>query len=347
MLRPLLRKKVVRSSHGRLIYIGFKFSQMGKYSGYDMIRNYVAYDHCFQLWSGWLQPTWNGKGSLFARIYARIFGRRLWWGEVYAFFCAIMYKECVIHFAYPENTVRYSRFLKSLGAKVVFTLHQPSSFYDKPLIRERFISIPNQLIVLSDAEREKLVSANKCVPIVYIPHGIDVSFFKSDGRIRGRQVLLVGNWLRDFSFASKVFARLEEVDPTIRAIVVSSQKNSVNFANNANVTFLSGLSDDDLVKCYNDAAVLYLPLTKYVANNAVLEAAACGCSVVISSDNNRSTYSDSPIICMSSSIDSVVSTLIVEVDKNRKENAQCRDWVTNNFSWTVIGQKTEALLRSV
>jgi glycosyltransferase involved in cell wall biosynthesis len=76
-------------------------------------------------------------------------------------------------------------------------------------------------------------------------------------------------------------AELLAGDERFRFDVVSSQAREL--AGIRNVETYSGLDDTELVRLYQRADVLFLPLLQSTANNALLEGIACGLPVVSTS----------------------------------------------------------------
>lgn len=120
--------------------------------------------------------------------------------------------------------------------------------------------------------------------IAVVPHGVDTDFFTperppDDGP--PWNILIVGSWLRDFEAAAA----------TIRAIASAGRSNDFRFTvvssalawpalAGLDVRLLTGIGDLDLLSLYRSAHMVFLPLTDSTANNALLEALACGVPVL-------------------------------------------------------------------
>ncbi|MBB0243514.1 glycosyltransferase [Streptomyces alkaliphilus] len=116
-----------------------------------------------------------------------------------------------------------------------------------------------------------------------VPHGIDTAAFSpadSPSRLGRPLVLTVGWWLRDFHTLDAVHDLLyRRHGQGIELTVVTRQTASRPWHPAARI--LEGISEQELIALYRRAAFLLLPLTGASANNALLEAFACGTPAVV------------------------------------------------------------------
>jgi glycosyltransferase involved in cell wall biosynthesis len=89
----------------------------------------------------------------------------------------------------------------------------------------------------------------------------------------------VGRYARNHALARAVAEALQD-DPRFRFRFVVSRENRSHYERLPNVVTLSDLSDAKLLDEYQRAACLLLTVHLATANNAVLEAMACGLPVV-------------------------------------------------------------------
>jgi glycosyltransferase involved in cell wall biosynthesis len=328
------------------VFVGFKFAHMGEHAGYDLVRSHVQYRYHIDLQRSvsLMSPLINGK-SVIARAYRRIFGVRFWWAEIICILHALVCRQCVFHFAYGENTYRYLWLLRrALGFRIVCTYHQPVSRL-KELVGHGF-GREDAVIILSAESREEL-AARGFRHAHDIPHGVDTDFFVLPFGVQERsQLLIVGNWLRDFVLADEVCHRILELRPTLEVHVVTLAKNNRFFRAHSRLHIHNGISDAELLGRYHAAKVLYLPLTAYVANNAVLEMAATGGQVCISSPQRSCGELEDFVEFLPVDIEESVRTLSKALDRKDEYELQ-RARVISRFSWARIGEQTQYVLTRI
>ncbi|MBM2832866.1 MAG: Radical domain protein [Candidatus Brocadiaceae bacterium] len=209
--------------------------------------------------------------------------------EIRAFCKCLRNKVDIIHFMDGEHTAQYlpwiCRLPRIMRPKIVATYHQPPELIGT-LTSKKVISRLDHVTVVSPEQIPyftELLSPDK---ITVILHGIDIDFFRpgresrTDGKFR---CITVGHWLRDFKAIQDVAEKLA-VYKDIEFHVVSSNKTGprlTELEGLANVIlYRDTINDDGLLKLYQQADILFLPLLQSTANNALLEGIACGLPVV-------------------------------------------------------------------
>ena len=158
------------------------------------------------------------------------------------------------------------------------TFHQPPALL-AGMVNATLLRALDAAVVLCEAQRAALAGLLPAERLHVIPHGIDAGFFAPGPRAAGEgfRLLAVGHWLRDFEtlFATLALLRGAGLDARLR-IVSPNPPRGVP----PGVEVEGGLPDEALRAAYRDADALLLPLTDATANNAILEAMACGRPVV-------------------------------------------------------------------
>ena len=116
----------------------------------------------------------------------------------------------------------------------------------------------------------------------FVPHGVDTDYF-TPGTSRSAQpsVLCVGCNYRDFDTLRRSADVIAEAVPSTLVRLVAPRSLLPPGQDLGRVELLTGLSDDELLKEYQRAWVVLLPLIDSTANNSLLEAMACGTPVVV------------------------------------------------------------------
>lgn len=192
----------------------------------------------------------------------------------------------VLHYIDPEHGMQFLPILlghlpRRIRPRIVATFHQPADLLAR-IMRPDVVACLDHATVVSPDQASYLREILPPERISVVLHGIDSTFFRPGPRrtTGGRWTCLtVGHNLRDFTVVRGV-ADLLRGDRDVHFEVIALQAEEL--AGLPNVTVRSGLSDDELVRAYQSADVLLLPLNAATANNALLEAFGCGLPVVTS-----------------------------------------------------------------
>lgn len=334
----------------KFVYVGFTFPHhRGTHAGYQHLKEYLKYDYfvnCEHVFDK-IRDT----NDLLIRAFYFI-NRKIWRFPVFpshilkCILLGLNHNDLIFHFIYPENTyLNFRRFIRK-GNKIVLTIHQPFDWYENKLWRNRLRSA-DAIIVLSEAELSSFQKAYGKDKVTYIPHGIDTNFYFPDNTISKEPIVLtVGNWLRDFSFADEVFKKIQEHNGNVRFVVVTLPANQQYFKDTRQVTFLSGISDEELRELYRKCMVLFLPLVRFTANNALLEAASCGCNILIASNHSDNSYIPNEYIHTERmDVDKVVKEIESFLSLNSNPiNNKLSTYIDQYYSWKIIAGRVLNLL---
>ncbi len=150
------------------------------------------------------------------------------------------------------------------------------------MVTPSFLARLDAIVLLCEGQRAALRPHVAESYLHVIPHGIDTDFFRpgparagEDGVLR---LLTVGHWLRDFETGLAAFAMLRQAGLRVTLRVVTPEP-LPRVPDGVSVE--RGLSDEELRQAYRDADAVFLPLLDATANNALLEAMACGRPVIV------------------------------------------------------------------
>ncbi len=181
-----------------------------------------------------------------------------------------------------------------------------------------------------------------------VHHGVDCSFF-SPSRTHRREVftvLFVGNFRRNFELLAKICCLLEPYeDIKIRIVVPKSR--IAEFERYKNVEANSDLSDFGLRDAYREASCLLMTLEAATANNAILEAMACGLPVVAENIGGVAEYTGihSAILCQPGSAGELTDAILT-LYKDQSMRLRIGDLArarATELDWPIVAKRTIAV----
>ena len=339
----------------KLVYIGFAFAHHnGTHAGYHQIKEYLNYDYVIdcQSYHEKYHRSW-GELNPISKLWRKILQHFFHINCIPWYLCRILWlnaihKDLIFHYIYgDDNFFPWTKKIIKKSNKVVCTFHQPFSFYQNSKKWGRNIHNADFIILVSNAEIEKFKMMTKKDNVIYIPHGISTHYYKIDNNVNKEEIVLtVGNWLRDYRFADRVYSRLLEIRPNLSIHIVSDPKNKEIITLSERIKFMSGITDDQLKEEYQKCSILFLPLTRYTANNALLEASSTGCNIVIASDYPDNSYLPEQYVTIVKMDEETTVKSILE-HMSLEYNKPLSAFISSNYGWEEISKKTEKFLRSI
>ena len=218
-------------------------------------------------------------------------GRRMAWykvsdltAELRAWPACLANALDVVHYMDGEHTGQYlQRWIRRSRwsrVKTVATFHQPPELLST-LVNPCAIRDLDLVLVVSPTQESFFRQFLPASRVRTMLHGVDAAFFQPPSRPRLTdgvfRCLTVGHWMRDWGTIRAVAGILQACHD-IEFHVVTAQQTGLDGC--PNVTTHRNVTGESLLRLYQDADVLLLPLINATANNSLLEGMACGLPVV-------------------------------------------------------------------
>jgi glycosyltransferase involved in cell wall biosynthesis len=356
--------------NSNVLWLRERFSWMGSYSGYDQMCETIddlephihssVFRHPDQslfkvlgLLLGYITKTKivNPGYNLSSKI-----------AEVNAILSSFRHPYSILHITYVENHLGIlPKFRRYLPPCLIGTSHQPASWWRLQHSSPEIVSSLDALIVVAKAQ-VKYFSEFLPNRVYFIPHGVDIDFFKPDdlsdkGNKNQPRCVFSGTWLRDLETLSSVIDKVISFNPGIRFDIIlprSKRKNEILYriARHEQVSWHAGISDEQLRRVYQQATLLLLPLLDCTANNALLESMASGLPIVSNNvggllDYTKSTFAE---LLPVGDVDGLAHAVLDLVDRPTELQARgeaSRSFAEVNFSWEKVALQTLSLYQEV
>lgn len=247
----------------RLVLAGHRCGEHSPNSGYDQLAAVFPS-------SGWL----DGRDLVAGRIT---------WQRPCTDACDAVLSEpdVVFHVFYGDCSGRQLPPLLRARfplATIVATVHQPGDrLAVDPDVRDALAPVDG-IVALSSTQVSALRGLHVSAPMRVVAHGVWTQVFRPlHSRVRRDTVLFVGTYLRDWPGMRAVIDRLTALG--VRCVVVGTASAHLDGANPL-VDTIGRVDEPELIRRYDAAAAMVLPVVDATACNAMLEAMAVGCPVV-------------------------------------------------------------------
>ena len=303
----------------------------------DIERRSWTAAHLLQRWGQWhYRSEWNSLLPLYHDAWLRR---------------AIPRGRCIAHFLFAEFAApRNPRTLQRRGATVIGTFHASTRRQERinghmPLRQYDWLTVVSRAQIpwfLEHGIPEERLRVTQ--------HGVDTDYFRppdagerrADDRTR---LLLVGSTERDHDFMAQVCSRLDPSRFHVR--VLTGKPNREPYRAARCVETPGHVPDEDLVREYQQADLMVMPMMDCTANNAILESMACGTPVMANRVGGIPEYLDGKAcILMKSKVeDDWVDRLLafrLERDEWPVRRAEVRRWA-ERFSWEAVAIQFQAV----
>lgn len=343
----------------RIIVLRERFDHMSPFSGYDLLFRFLNIKTESIICKFKTQyPRGIGRILLISsRIFKlnSFYNAQSFTAEFKLILKSIFKKYDIIHYSYGEPYFGIgSRFRFIFRAKIVLTIHQPITWWEKNLTKIKNYNAAQCLIVLSENDKaffdEKLT-----IPVAFIPHGVDTEFYKpsSEGKHYSHtfNVLFSGRYLRDMHTLAEVIEKACILNKNICFQIIylpldkiENQK-IIKLIQEKKIELYFDLEPQEYLNIFQNADCFLLPLLDCTANNAILEAMACGLPIITSNLPAIKSYLNESYSFLISDkcIDSYIKALLILNDNNilcQDMGISARERAVQDFDWNIIAKKT-------
>jgi len=193
--------------------------------------------------------------------------------------------DSIYHFLYGETTYHYAGLLnRKKNNRVVATFHLPPVGIREAVHIDWHIKQLSAVVCVGNNQREyfePIVGADR---VFFTPLGVASDYFIPPDSFESRDpdlCLIVGENYRDYPTLRGVIELVAYLRPKTKFMILTPPRNSKLLGEHPSLTYTSGISEYELLKLYQSASVLLMPLLDATANNAILEGMSCGLPVVV------------------------------------------------------------------
>lgn len=350
----------------KILALREKFAHMSNVSGYDALYKHfqddVALDSVFGNFKR-MYPRGVGRLLLTA---AKMAGDSSFYNansvhtESKLFAKQLRSKYNLIHYSYGEPYYGFlGKIKKKKGTAIAVTHHQPVTWWSAHEKSLKKYSNVDAVIALSEYDAAYF---NSQIPgkAVCIPHGVDVNFYKPANATRDStlRVVFSGRYLRDMATLAAVIKKLSTSALSFHFDIVYLPQEEVwqlyliELMALPNVKWHSNITEHELLSLYQQADCLLIPLEDCTANNAILEAMACGLPIVSTDLPAIKTYLDDSVSMLGrkENADDLCDALTMLHNNETKRASMvlnARNKAVNQFGWDIIASKTIELFKSL
>jgi glycosyltransferase involved in cell wall biosynthesis len=262
----------------------------------------------------------------------------------------------VVHFLWGEfASPRLPGLLRRKGHRLTGTFHCGARRQASVLGRSRCIGSFDRLAVVSRSQIPFFVQNGFAESnISFLPLGVDTGYFCPAADVQREQTgplraILVGQTERDHEFMAQVMRSLPA--NTAKLTLCTHAEYHALYAGLPSVSISPRLADDALLRLYQEADVMVMPMLDCTANDAMLECMACGTPVLTNGVGGVPEYVDSTcnFVTNGKKVGEWVS-LLTDMARNRQElarrRAAVRTWA-ETFGWTTLAPKYMAFYEQV
>lgn len=203
-------------------------------------------------------------------------------------------RNAIYHFLYGESTYHYAGLLNNRrGNKIVATFHGPPVGIQKRVLIDWHLKKLSAVVCLGSSQVDYMSKIVGRERVFQSALGVDTEYYTPPASFAERDpdlCVFVGENYRDFPTLRGVIELVSYKRPQTKFVVVGPRSIQEQIGVHPNLEMRSGVPEEELLRLYRTASLMVMPLKDAVANNAVLEAMACGLPQVITDVGSTIDY---------------------------------------------------------
>jgi glycosyltransferase involved in cell wall biosynthesis len=243
------------------------------------------------------------------------------------------------------------------GTHLVATFHDPPrELREKKNVGHWVSRHLAGVVLLSESQRSHFEPLLPSSRIFLVPHGVDTDlFFPADRLANDAQVIAVGAYGRDFPTLARAIPLVWERNPKVRFTLVGTRQadpwNPAPRIEDPRLRYLDRITDEELRTAYQQSALAVVSVVDATANNALLEAMACGVPVVGTDIGGIPEYlgKDAGLLCEPGSEESLADGILSVLGDRARAEAMGRAGRSRaeNYHYRIVGQQLCEVYRKV
>jgi glycosyltransferase involved in cell wall biosynthesis len=201
--------------------------------------------------------------------------------ELYGLINSFKQKSKIIFYPYADYDYNYLGYLKILHRKKIVLW----TYFSVEELTNRFKNLNHfetaDLILVAGKDQFNYLKSKLNKPkLVYFPIGVDTEYFKPSTSYNNYQIVFSGANRRDFDTAIKAFDIIYKEFKELKVYFIGCHNSSAAIEKRDYIEICQHLSDDDMLKIYQQSHLQVLTLLDGGSSNSLLEGYACGIPVI-------------------------------------------------------------------